>query len=222
MDPKVVLVALSGLENILKSAPSPSESHQPNPYADLIEECYGLDKIEFLQSHENLEIYKKVEDCFERNHSNILRTWIVLICIMTRWHVAGIQTSWIVLWLWGRWRFWRASQPLGRVRSTGFPIQRTAVSTAAATARFTTSPSAFITAFFRYSPLPVLDPKGFSNSHVCGIKSFAWLRLEKETSVQGIWGNNSELLMTVLLIWMRQAVSSKRFNYCPVWHVDQS
>jgi len=59
MDPKVVLVALSGLENILKSAPSPSESHQPNPYADLIEECYGLDKIEFLQSHENLEIYKK-------------------------------------------------------------------------------------------------------------------------------------------------------------------
>ena len=80
MDPKVVLVALSGLENILKSAPSPSESHQPNPYADLIEECYGLDKIEFLQSHENLEIYKKVEVCFALSVTmvgNILRFWIM-------------------------------------------------------------------------------------------------------------------------------------------------
>ena len=85
MDPKVVLVALSGLENILKSAPSPSESHQPNPYADLIEECYGLDKIEFLQSHENLEIYKKVEVCFALSVTMVTSyAFGLLICTMTR------------------------------------------------------------------------------------------------------------------------------------------
>ncbi len=36
-----------------------------NPYANLIEECYGLDKIEFLQSHENMEIYQKAFDIIE-------------------------------------------------------------------------------------------------------------------------------------------------------------
>ena len=30
-----------------------------NAYAVTVEEVYGLDKIEFLQSHENLEIYQK-------------------------------------------------------------------------------------------------------------------------------------------------------------------
>lgn len=40
MDPKIVQVALSGLENILKSG----EHHniKPNPYAVLVEECYGM------------------------------------------------------------------------------------------------------------------------------------------------------------------------------------
>lgn len=57
MDSKIVQVALNGLDNILKSG----EQHntKPNPYAVLIEECFGLDKIEFLQSHEMKEIYQK-------------------------------------------------------------------------------------------------------------------------------------------------------------------
>ena len=37
-----------------------------NPYAVIIEEVFGLDKIEFLQSHENMEIYQKAFDIIER------------------------------------------------------------------------------------------------------------------------------------------------------------
>ena len=59
MDSKIVMVALSGLENILRFG-SVDGGAGTNPYAVQIEECYGLDKIEFLQSHENLDIYKKV------------------------------------------------------------------------------------------------------------------------------------------------------------------
>jgi len=73
MDAKIVLVALSGLENILKfgesekpaAAAAAGSEEATNPYAVLIEECYGLDKIEFLQSHENLEIYHKAFNVVE-------------------------------------------------------------------------------------------------------------------------------------------------------------
>ena len=37
-----------------------------NPYAVMIEECYGLDKIEFLESHKNREIYQKAFNIIER------------------------------------------------------------------------------------------------------------------------------------------------------------
>ena len=43
-----------------------SKESGTNPYAVQIEECYGLDKIEFLQSHENLDIYQKAFDIIER------------------------------------------------------------------------------------------------------------------------------------------------------------
>lgn len=78
MDSMIVQVALSGLDNILKAG----ELHnaKPNPYAVLIEECFGnktkqiflnignhsfthisigLDKLEFLQAHDMKEIYEK-------------------------------------------------------------------------------------------------------------------------------------------------------------------
>lgn len=69
MDPKIVQVALSGLENILRTGEQEARAGggnaNGNPYANLVEECYGLDKIEFLQSHENMEIYQKAFDIIE-------------------------------------------------------------------------------------------------------------------------------------------------------------
>ncbi|CAI9718470.1 importin subunit alpha-7 isoform X1 [Octopus vulgaris] len=67
MDSKIVHVALNGLENILRLGEQDAKLHgNTNPYAIMIEECYGLDKIEFLQSHENREIYQKAFGIIER------------------------------------------------------------------------------------------------------------------------------------------------------------
>ncbi|XP_032680395.1 importin subunit alpha-7 isoform X1 [Odontomachus brunneus] len=67
MDPKIVQVALNGLENILRLGEQDAPIHNGlNPYAVLIEECYGLDKIEFLQSHQNMDIYQKAFDIIDR------------------------------------------------------------------------------------------------------------------------------------------------------------
>uniref|UniRef100_A0A1A9X113 IBB domain-containing protein n=1 Tax=Glossina brevipalpis TaxID=37001 RepID=A0A1A9X113_9MUSC len=57
VDSDIVQVALNALENILKAGEK--FSARPNPYAMAIEECGGLDKIEYLQSHENRDIYQK-------------------------------------------------------------------------------------------------------------------------------------------------------------------
>uniref|UniRef100_A0A915KAU0 Importin subunit alpha n=1 Tax=Romanomermis culicivorax TaxID=13658 RepID=A0A915KAU0_ROMCU len=64
MDSNIVSVALNGLENILKVGQQLDKNQ--NPYAVLIEECGGLDKIEFLQQHENMEIYLKAYDLIEK------------------------------------------------------------------------------------------------------------------------------------------------------------
>ncbi|XP_036921002.1 importin subunit alpha-6 isoform X3 [Sturnira hondurensis] len=67
MDSKIVQVALNGLENILRLGEQECKQNGMgiNPYCALIEEAYGLDKIEFLQSHENQEIYQKAFDLIE-------------------------------------------------------------------------------------------------------------------------------------------------------------
>jgi len=54
-DPKIVLVGLEALDNILKSG----EKEMINDYSTKIEECRGLDKLENLQHHPNTEIYEK-------------------------------------------------------------------------------------------------------------------------------------------------------------------
>ncbi|KAF0287048.1 Importin subunit alpha-7 [Amphibalanus amphitrite] len=65
MDPKIIQVALNGLVNILKLGEAEAKQSGQNPYAVMIEECYGLDKIEFLQSNKNQEIYQKAFDIIE-------------------------------------------------------------------------------------------------------------------------------------------------------------
>jgi hypothetical protein len=62
-------VALNGLDNILRLGEVLAKSQgvaAVNPYAVAVEECYGLDKIEFLQSHENTDVYQKAFDIIER------------------------------------------------------------------------------------------------------------------------------------------------------------
>ncbi len=61
-DPRIITVALEGLENMLKIGEAQKElggANATNPYADAIDEAGGLDKIEELQSHGNEDIYQK-------------------------------------------------------------------------------------------------------------------------------------------------------------------
>uniref|UniRef100_A0A2P2I6Q2 Importin subunit alpha n=1 Tax=Hirondellea gigas TaxID=1518452 RepID=A0A2P2I6Q2_9CRUS len=67
-DVKIVQVALNGIQNILQFGEAEAKStFGVNPYAVLVEECYGLDKIEFLQSHENMDIYQKAFEIIEQH-----------------------------------------------------------------------------------------------------------------------------------------------------------
>jgi len=58
MDVKIIKLALKSLENILDIGKQISKkTGRSNQYAALLEECYGLEKIEYLQYHENNDIY---------------------------------------------------------------------------------------------------------------------------------------------------------------------
>lgn len=62
-DTNIVLVALTAIGNILRVGEEVSkETNVPNPYSLQVEECFGLDKIEYLQQHQNKDIYDK---CFK-------------------------------------------------------------------------------------------------------------------------------------------------------------
>jgi len=65
-DPQVIQVVLDGVSNILRmTSPGPER----DSVATLIEECGGLDKIETLQNHENVDIYKLAYDIIEQYFS---------------------------------------------------------------------------------------------------------------------------------------------------------
>ena len=65
-DAKIILVAMEGLENILRVGKTQSEAQAAqtngvvtNRFSELVEECGGLDALEALQRHDNVEIYEK-------------------------------------------------------------------------------------------------------------------------------------------------------------------
>lgn len=64
VDAQVIQVVLDGINNMLKMA-----GVQVEQLANMIEECGGLDKIEALQNHNNIEIYKLAYDIIEQYFS---------------------------------------------------------------------------------------------------------------------------------------------------------
>jgi len=64
-DPRIISVALDALENIMKSEQRDSNKLGAQTYADLVEEAEGIDKLELLQEHQNVDIYNKAVHILE-------------------------------------------------------------------------------------------------------------------------------------------------------------
>jgi len=64
-DPRLVTVALEGIENVLKAGHDISMGVQTNPYTTFVDEAEGLDKLEQLQNHSNEDVYKKAVSILE-------------------------------------------------------------------------------------------------------------------------------------------------------------
>ncbi|KAJ4848243.1 hypothetical protein Tsubulata_042289, partial [Turnera subulata] len=62
-EPRMITVCLEGLENILKVGKvekySDNSEEDVNPYAQMVVDCEGLDKIENLLNHDNEDIYEQ-------------------------------------------------------------------------------------------------------------------------------------------------------------------
>jgi len=62
-DARIILVALEGIENILKAGEKDSKTGEE--YTLQVDECNGIDKMEGLQNHENNDIYEKAVSILE-------------------------------------------------------------------------------------------------------------------------------------------------------------
>jgi len=66
-DPRIIIVAIEAIENILKIGEMDSKSNGgQNIYSDFVEEAEGIEKIEQLQTHQNNEIYEKAVKILEQ------------------------------------------------------------------------------------------------------------------------------------------------------------
>jgi len=66
-DPRLVTVALEGIENVLKAGENDiaATNAATNPYTHFVDEAEGLDKLEQLQQHNNEDVYKKAVHILE-------------------------------------------------------------------------------------------------------------------------------------------------------------
>jgi len=65
-DPRLVTVALEGIENVLKAGELDATTNSStNPYTNFVDEAEGLDKLEQLQNHQNEDVYKKAVHILE-------------------------------------------------------------------------------------------------------------------------------------------------------------
>lgn len=68
-DNKIILISLEGIENILKSGMNDiytTESGEVNPYAEMFDQCGGIDKLIDLQTKtDNDKIYEKAKSIME-------------------------------------------------------------------------------------------------------------------------------------------------------------
>ena len=65
-DPRLVTVALEGIENVLKAGEHDIQmGATTNPYTTFVDEAEGLDKLEQLQNHSNEDVYKKAVNILE-------------------------------------------------------------------------------------------------------------------------------------------------------------
>jgi len=64
-EPRVVLVALEALDNLLRVGDRDSRETGVNEYASEIEKLRGIDRIEALNYHPNQEIYEKAVNILE-------------------------------------------------------------------------------------------------------------------------------------------------------------
>jgi importin subunit alpha-2 len=92
-EPKTILVVLDGLANILAAAEKMGELEKVSLH---VEECGGLDRIEALQSHDNVEIYHKslaiLEQYFSTdvNNSFLLFLLVFFSMITTTVHIQSV------------------------------------------------------------------------------------------------------------------------------------
>lgn len=75
-DAMVIQVVLDGINNMLKMA-----GPQVEQLCTMIEECGGLDKIEALQNHDNVDIYKLAYDIIEQYFSGDVSILLNFICL---------------------------------------------------------------------------------------------------------------------------------------------
>merc|ERR1719440_1262767 len=65
-DPRLVTVALEGIENVLKAGEYEApQNNGTNPYTAFVDEAEGLTKLEQLQTHNNEDVYKKAVHILE-------------------------------------------------------------------------------------------------------------------------------------------------------------